>query len=105
MDERPAWRPRIFVSEEGPSQGLPELFPEPTHLKRKERSKGNRGALYVPSAGGGAGAGVRGRGEDGRGGGGGGGYPLGQNNHQHHQQMQQQGYREGYMWGGPRYGR
>lgn len=47
MDEREAWRPKIFYSD-GPSQGLPEPFPPPTHLRRKERSSHNRGALYVP---------------------------------------------------------
>ncbi len=49
MDEREAWRPKIFFSE-GPSQGLPEPFPAPTHLRRKERSASNRGALFVPGA-------------------------------------------------------
>lgn len=48
MDEREAWRPKIFYSEPGPEQGLPEPFPLPTHLRRKERSSYNRGALYVP---------------------------------------------------------
>jgi hypothetical protein len=48
MDEREAWRPKIFYSEPGPEQGLPEPFPAPTHLRRKERSSFNRGALYVP---------------------------------------------------------
>ena len=47
MDEREAWRPRIFYSS-GPDQGKPEIFPAPTHLRRKERSSHNRGALYVP---------------------------------------------------------
>jgi len=47
MDEREAWRPRIFYSS-GPDQGKPETFPAPTHLRRKERSSHNRGALYVP---------------------------------------------------------
>ena len=47
MDEREAWRPRIFYSS-GPDQGKPEPFPAPTHLRRKERSSHNRGALYVP---------------------------------------------------------
>ncbi|RDB25017.1 hypothetical protein Hypma_007836 [Hypsizygus marmoreus] len=51
MDEREAWRPKIFYSEPGPEQGLPELFPAPTHLRRKERSSFNRGALYVPGVG------------------------------------------------------
>lgn len=46
MDEREEWRPRIFYSN-GPEQGLPEPFPAPTHLRRKERSSHNRGALYV----------------------------------------------------------
>ncbi|GJE96770.1 hypothetical protein PsYK624_129760 [Phanerochaete sordida] len=49
MDEREAWRPKIFFSD-GPSQGLPEPFPPPTHLRRKERSASNRGALFVPGA-------------------------------------------------------
>ncbi|KAH7108147.1 RNA recognition motif 2-domain-containing protein [Auriculariales sp. MPI-PUGE-AT-0066] len=40
MDERESWRPKIFHSS-GPAQGLPELFPDPTHLKRKERSQAN----------------------------------------------------------------
>ncbi|KAI8993853.1 RNA recognition motif 2-domain-containing protein [Trametes punicea] len=47
MDEREAWRPKIFYSD-GPNQGLPEPFPPPTHLRRKERSQHNRGALFVP---------------------------------------------------------
>ncbi|KAI0829622.1 RNA recognition motif 2-domain-containing protein [Trametes gibbosa] len=47
MDEREAWRPKIFYSD-GPDQGLPEPFPAPTHLRRKERSQNNRGALFVP---------------------------------------------------------
>jgi hypothetical protein len=51
MDEREAWRPKIFYSEPGPEQGLPEPFPAPTHLRRKERSSFNRGALYVPGVG------------------------------------------------------
>ncbi|KIL66284.1 hypothetical protein M378DRAFT_10267 [Amanita muscaria Koide BX008] len=50
MDEREAWRPKIFYSD-GPEQGLPEPFPAPTHLRRKERSSHNRGALYVPGIG------------------------------------------------------
>ncbi|KAG6903026.1 hypothetical protein C0995_007459 [Termitomyces sp. Mi166 len=48
MDEQEAWRPKIFYSEPGPEQGLPEPFPAPTHIRRKERSAFNRGALYVP---------------------------------------------------------
>ncbi|KAJ7770133.1 hypothetical protein DFH07DRAFT_805863 [Mycena maculata] len=48
MDEIPAWRPKIFYSDPGPEQGLPEPFPAPTHMKRKERSSYNRGPLYVP---------------------------------------------------------
>ncbi|KAH8119406.1 RNA recognition motif 2-domain-containing protein [Phellopilus nigrolimitatus] len=48
MDEREAWRPKIFYSK-GPQQGLPEPFPAPTHFRRKERSAQNRGALFVPS--------------------------------------------------------
>ena len=51
MDEREAWRPKIFYSEPGPEQGLSEPFPAPTHLRRKERSSFNRGALYVPGVG------------------------------------------------------
>ncbi|RXW16780.1 hypothetical protein EST38_g9084 [Candolleomyces aberdarensis] len=47
MDERESWRPKIFYSS-GPNQGLPEQFPAPTHIRRKERSSYNRGALYVP---------------------------------------------------------
>ncbi|KAJ7188136.1 RNA recognition motif 2-domain-containing protein [Mycena filopes] len=44
-----AWpgKPKIFYSD-GPEQGLPEPFPAPTHLRRKERSSYNRGPLYVP---------------------------------------------------------
>ncbi|EPS96290.1 hypothetical protein FOMPIDRAFT_110170 [Fomitopsis schrenkii] len=49
MDERESWRPKIFYSD-GPSQGLPEPFPPPTHLRRKERSSHNRGALFVPGS-------------------------------------------------------
>jgi len=48
MDEKEAWRPKIFYSDPGPEQGLPEPFPAPTHIRRKERSAFNRGALYVP---------------------------------------------------------
>lgn len=48
MDERESWRPKIFYSF-GPNQGLPEPFPAPTHIRRKERSSFNRGALYVPA--------------------------------------------------------
>lgn len=47
MDECEAWRPRIFYSS-GPNQGLPEPFPTPTHIRRKERSSYNRGALFPP---------------------------------------------------------
>ncbi|OJT09286.1 Meiosis protein mei2 [Trametes pubescens] len=47
MDEREAWRPKIFFSD-GENQGMPEPFPPPTHLRRKERSQNNRGALFVP---------------------------------------------------------
>ncbi|KAG6849832.1 hypothetical protein H0H93_004641 [Arthromyces matolae] len=54
MDEQEAWRPKIFYSDAGPEQGLPEPFPAPTHIKRKERSASNRGALYVPGIGRGA---------------------------------------------------
>ena len=50
MDERESWRPKIFYSS-GPNQGLPEPFPPPTHLRRKERSAHNRGALYPPGPG------------------------------------------------------
>jgi hypothetical protein len=46
MDEREAWRPKIFYSS-GPHQGLEEPFPAPTHMKRKERGAHNRGQLYV----------------------------------------------------------
>ncbi|KAH9847633.1 RNA recognition motif 2-domain-containing protein [Lenzites betulinus] len=49
MDEREAWRPKIFFSD-GPDQGLPEPFPAATHLRRKERSQHNRGALFVPGS-------------------------------------------------------
>ncbi|KAI0812399.1 RNA recognition motif 2-domain-containing protein [Irpex lacteus] len=48
MDERPAWRPRIFYSS-GHHQGMPQPFPQPTHLRRKERSANNRGTLFVPA--------------------------------------------------------
>ncbi|KAJ6587017.1 hypothetical protein DFH09DRAFT_242380 [Mycena vulgaris] len=48
MDERESWQPKIFYSEPGPEQGLPEPFPAPTHLRRKDRSSSNRGPLYVP---------------------------------------------------------
>ncbi|KAG5731969.1 Meiosis protein mei2 [Termitomyces sp. T112] len=51
MDEQEAWRPKIFYSDPGPEQGLPEPFPAPTHIRRKERSAFNRGALYVPGVG------------------------------------------------------
>ena len=46
MDEQESYRPKIFYSS-GPKQGLPEPFPAPTHLRRKERSSSNRGALYA----------------------------------------------------------
>ncbi|KAH9915679.1 RNA recognition motif 2-domain-containing protein [Fomitopsis serialis] len=69
MDERESWRPKIFYSD-GPNQGLPEPFPAPTHLRRKERSSHNRGALFVP------GANYRHERRDGNTGGGGGGSTL-----------------------------
>lgn len=37
MDQREAWRPKLFYSS-GINQGLPEPFPAPTHTRRKERS-------------------------------------------------------------------
>jgi hypothetical protein len=46
MDERESYRPKIFYSS-GAKQGLAEPFPAPTHLRRKERSSNNRGALFV----------------------------------------------------------
>lgn len=52
MDECESWRPKIFYSEPGPEQGLPEPFPAPTHLRRKERSSHNRGDLFPPGSGG-----------------------------------------------------
>lgn len=55
MDEREEWRPKIFYSDPGPRQGLPEEFPKPTHMRRKERSSYNRGALFVPGINGGTG--------------------------------------------------
>ncbi|KAF8207643.1 hypothetical protein K438DRAFT_1930736 [Mycena galopus ATCC 62051] len=42
MDERLGWQPEIFYSD-GPEQGLPEPFPAPTHLRRKERGSYTRG--------------------------------------------------------------
>jgi len=54
MDEQESYRPKIFYSS-GSKQGLPEPFPAPTHLRRKERSSSNRGTLY-------AGNGLRGAG-------------------------------------------
>ncbi|KAF8897027.1 RNA recognition motif 2-domain-containing protein [Gymnopilus junonius] len=48
MDERESWRPRIFYSS-GSQQGLPEPFPAPTHIRRKERSSYNRGTLFPPN--------------------------------------------------------
>jgi hypothetical protein len=47
MDEREGWKPKVFASA-GPARGLPESFPAPTHLRRKQLSAQNRGALYVP---------------------------------------------------------
>lgn len=47
MDEKEAWRPKIYFSD-GANEGLAEPFPAPTHLRRKERSQHNRGALFVP---------------------------------------------------------
>ncbi|KAA1470056.1 hypothetical protein DENSPDRAFT_774332 [Dentipellis sp. KUC8613] len=47
MNEREAWRPKIFYSD-GPDQGLPEAFPPPTHNQHKpgieveERGSGTR---------------------------------------------------------------
>lgn len=55
MDEREEWRPKIFFSDPGPNQGLPEEFPKPTHIRRKERSSYNRGTLYPPGVSTGAG--------------------------------------------------
>lgn len=55
MDEREEWRPKIFYSDPGPNQGLPEEFPKPTHIRRKERSSYNRGTLYPPGVSTGAG--------------------------------------------------
>jgi hypothetical protein len=49
MDEREQWRPKIFHSF-GSARGLPEEFPAPTHLRRKQLSAANRGALFVPGA-------------------------------------------------------
>ncbi|CAK5281736.1 unnamed protein product, partial [Mycena citricolor] len=49
MDEKEEWQPKIFYSA-GPEQGLPEPFPAPTHLRRKERSSYNRGPLYGPGS-------------------------------------------------------
>jgi len=46
MDEQESYRPKIFYSS-GSRRGLPEPFPAPTHLRRKERSLNNRGALYA----------------------------------------------------------
>lgn len=46
MDEREDWRPRLFTSS-GPDEGLPEPFPPPNHLRRKERSSFNRSALNM----------------------------------------------------------
>ncbi|KIY66882.1 hypothetical protein CYLTODRAFT_431606 [Cylindrobasidium torrendii FP15055 ss-10] len=48
MDERQEWQPRIFCSDPGPQQGMPEPFPSPTHMRRKERSLHNRGNLFSP---------------------------------------------------------
>jgi hypothetical protein len=48
MDEREAYRPKIFHSG-GPKEGLPEPFPAPTHLRRKERGTNNRNTLFVGS--------------------------------------------------------
>jgi hypothetical protein len=52
MDQREAWRPKLFHSY-GPKKGLPEDFPAPTHMRRKERSSllpselhQGRGALF-----------------------------------------------------------
>ncbi|KAI0075343.1 hypothetical protein K474DRAFT_1599954 [Panus rudis PR-1116 ss-1] len=93
MDERESWRPKIFYSS-GPHQGEPEPFPKPTHLRRKERSAHNRGALFVPSLG---------------------SQMLhhqhqhnqhqqyrefGRDQHQHYQQQQQREYREQERFGG-----
>ena len=81
MDEREASRPKIFYSD-GQNQGLPEPFPPPTHLRRKERSASNRGALFVPGM-----------------------HHQHQQQHQlnHHQQGQEGGY--GGQFGGGRGGR
>jgi hypothetical protein len=50
MDERESYRPKIFYST-GAKQGLAEPFPAPTHLRRKERSSNNRGALFIGTGG------------------------------------------------------
>ena len=47
MDERESWRHRIFYSS-GENVGLPEAFPSPTHIRRKERSSYNRDTLFPP---------------------------------------------------------
>ncbi|KAJ6472524.1 RNA recognition motif 2-domain-containing protein [Mycena sanguinolenta] len=44
MDESLAWQPKIFYTD-GPEKGLPEPFPPPSHLRRKERSSYNREPL------------------------------------------------------------
>jgi hypothetical protein len=62
MDEREAWRPKIFYSAPGPNQGFPEPFPAPTHLRRKERSginRGARGSLFFPGSSVGGGGGLK----------------------------------------------
>ncbi|KAI0344618.1 hypothetical protein BDW22DRAFT_1326841 [Trametopsis cervina] len=77
MDERAAWRPRIFHSH-GPLQGTPEPFPSSTHLGRKQRSASNRGELYVPAAG--MGMGIHHNHQNQR---------NGHQHHQHHHHQQQ----------------
>lgn len=87
MDEKEAWRPKIFFSD-GPNQGLPEPFPAPTHLRRKERSASNRGMLYVPNNA------VRFNHH----------YPGHRQHHQQHQQQHQQYAFPGGQFGEGRYG-
>jgi hypothetical protein len=53
MDERDEWKPKVFATS-GPQQGLPESFPTPNHLRRKQLSTYNRGTLYVNGTGSGS---------------------------------------------------
>jgi hypothetical protein len=49
LDVHESWRPKIFYSS-GMETGLPEPWPAPTHVRRREKSAENRGVLFPPSS-------------------------------------------------------